>query len=99
MIASLNRFLLATAVADGLVKIGVPFRETHHFSGRMVIKSEELGILMDQLSLEQLQAFDSRFPGDIKDLFTTRVVSRQGMPKMAPAEQACMSRVRSSRPC
>lgn len=35
----------------------------------MLTKSEELGILMDQLSLEQLQAFDSRFPDDIKDIF------------------------------
>ncbi|KAI7769817.1 hypothetical protein ACKAV7_008092 [Fusarium commune] len=69
MIASLNPFLLATDVADALVKIGVPFRETHHISGRVVAKSEELGIPMDQLSLEQLQAIDSRFPDDIKDVF------------------------------
>lgn len=69
MMASLNPFLLATDVADALVKIGVPFRETHHISGRVVAKSEELGIPMDQLSLEQLQAIDGRFPDDIKDVF------------------------------
>ncbi|KAH7204590.1 L-Aspartase-like protein [Fusarium oxysporum] len=69
MIASLNPFLLATDVADALVKIFVPFRETHHISGRVVAKSEELGIPMDQLSLEQLQAIDSRFPDNIKDVF------------------------------
>ncbi|KAM5511998.1 argininosuccinate lyase [Fusarium oxysporum f. sp. phaseoli] len=55
MIASLNPFLLATDVADALVKIVVP--------------SEELGIPMDQLSLEQLQAIDRRFPDNIKDVF------------------------------
>lgn len=69
MIASLNPFLLTTDVADALVKIVVPFRETHHISGRVVAKSEELGIPMDQLSLEQLQAIDSRFPDNIKDVF------------------------------
>ncbi|KAF5616286.1 Argininosuccinate lyase [Fusarium sp. NRRL 52700] len=69
MIASLNSSLLATDVADALVKIGVPFREAHHISGRVVAKSEELGITMDQLSLEQLQTIDSRFPDDIKDVF------------------------------
>lgn len=69
MRASLNPFLLATDVADVLVKIGVPFRETHHISGRVVAKSEELGIPMDELSLEQLQEIDSRFPDDIKDIF------------------------------
>ncbi|KAF0634747.1 hypothetical protein FPSE5266_01838 [Fusarium pseudograminearum] len=69
MRASLNPFLLATDVADALVRLGVPFRETHHISGRVVAKSEELGIPMDQLSLEQLQAIDSRFPDNIKDVF------------------------------
>ncbi|KAF5989840.1 argininosuccinate lyase [Fusarium bulbicola] len=37
--------------------------------GRVVAKSEELGITMDQLSLEQLQTIDSRFPDNIKDVF------------------------------
>ncbi|ENH67476.1 Putative argininosuccinate lyase [Fusarium oxysporum f. sp. cubense race 1] len=69
MIASLNPFLLTTDVADALVKIVVPFRETHHISGRVVAKSKELGIPMDQLSLEQLQAIHSRFPDNIKDVF------------------------------
>ncbi|KAM0396618.1 hypothetical protein ACHAQC_004122 [Fusarium culmorum] len=69
MRASLNPFLLATDVADALVRLGVPFRETHHISGRVVAKSEELGIPMDQLSLEQLQAIDSRFPDNIEDVF------------------------------
>jgi argininosuccinate lyase len=69
MIASLNSSLLATDVADALVKISVPFREAHYISGRVVAKSEELGITMDQLSLEQLQTIDSRFPDNIKDVF------------------------------
>ncbi|CAG7564737.1 unnamed protein product [Fusarium equiseti] len=69
MVASLNPFLLATDIADVLVRLGVPFRETHHISGRVVAKSEELGIPMDQLSVEQLQAIDSRFPDSIKDVF------------------------------
>ncbi|KAF5530549.1 argininosuccinate lyase [Fusarium mexicanum] len=69
MIASLNSSLLATDVADALVKINVPFCEAHHISGRVVAKSEELGITMDQLSLEQLQTIDSRFPDNIKDVF------------------------------
>ncbi|KAF5250311.1 hypothetical protein FANTH_4511 [Fusarium anthophilum] len=70
MTASLNSSLLATDVADALVKISMPFREAHHISGRVVAKSEELGITMDQLSLEQLQTIDSRFPDNIKDVFS-----------------------------
>lgn len=69
MLAALDPFLLATDIADFLVRKGVPFRETHHISGRVVAKSEELGIPMDKLSLEQLKAIDDRFTEDVMATF------------------------------
>lgn len=69
MLAALDPTLLATDIADFLVRKGVPFRETHHVSGRVVAKSEELGVPIDQLSLEQLKAIDDRFTDDIMDIF------------------------------
>jgi argininosuccinate lyase len=69
MMAALDPFMLATDLADYLVRKGVPFRETHHISGRCVAKSEELGIPMNELSLEQLQAIDSRFREDVSQAF------------------------------
>lgn len=69
MLAALDPFMLATDVAERLTKLGVPFRETHHIAGRCVAKSEELGIPMNELTLEQLKAIDSRFPDDIKEIF------------------------------
>ncbi|KAL7894474.1 argininosuccinate lyase C-terminal domain-containing protein [Trichoderma sp. TUCIM 5745] len=56
-------------LADFLVRKGVPFRETHHISGRVVAKSEELGVPMDKLSLEQLKAIDDRFTDDVMHIF------------------------------
>ena len=78
MLAALDPTLLATDLADFLVRKGVPFRETHHISGQVVAKSEELGIPMDQLSLEQLKAIDDRFSKDVMDTFNyeTSVESR-----------------------
>ncbi|KAJ2973476.1 hypothetical protein NUW58_g8927 [Xylaria curta] len=78
MLAALDPTLLATDLADFLVRKGVPFRETHHVSGRVVAKSEELGIPMDTLSLEQLKAIDNRFTDDVMDIFNyeTSVESR-----------------------
>ncbi|KYK57391.1 argininosuccinate lyase [Drechmeria coniospora] len=70
MRAALDPFMLATDVADYLVLKGVPFRETHHTSGRCVAKSEELGIPMNELSLEQFKAIDHRFEEDIFDAFS-----------------------------
>ncbi|KAL7783844.1 L-Aspartase-like protein [Trichoderma ceciliae] len=69
MNAALDPFMLATNVADYLVRKGVPFRETHHISGRCVAKSKETGIPMSELSFEQLKAIDSRFEEDIAEAF------------------------------
>lgn len=69
MLAALDPFMVATDLAEKLTKLGVPFRETHHISGRCVAKSEELGIPMNELTLEQLKAIDSRFPDDVMSVF------------------------------
>ena len=57
--------MLATDLADYLVRKGVPFRETHHISGACVRKAEEQKISLDSLTLEQLQAIDPRFESDV----------------------------------
>ncbi|KAK3348182.1 argininosuccinate lyase [Neurospora tetraspora] len=66
---SLDPFMLATDLADYLVRKGVPFRETHHISGRCVALSEQTGIPMDKLSYEQLKGIDARFEEDISKVF------------------------------
>ncbi|SPO05350.1 probable argininosuccinate lyase [Cephalotrichum gorgonifer] len=69
MRAALDGFMLATDLADYLVRKGVPFRETHHISGRCVALSEETGTPMAELSYEQLKGIDARFGEDVRDVF------------------------------
>ncbi|RMZ77514.1 hypothetical protein DV737_g4341, partial [Chaetothyriales sp. CBS 132003] len=69
MEAALDKTMLATDVAEWLVRKGCPFREAHHISGRVVALSEKLEVPMDKLTLEQLQAIDSRFTADITEAF------------------------------
>jgi len=69
MKASLDPFMLATDLADYLVRKGVPFRETHHISGQCVAHSEKTGTPMDQMKLADFQNIDSRFGPDILDVF------------------------------
>lgn len=69
MLASLSPDMLATDLADYLVRKGVPFRETHHISGQVVALAENTSTPMDKLSFEQLQGVDSRFEKDILDVF------------------------------
>lgn len=69
MKAALDPFMLATDVADYLVLKGVPFRETHHISGRVVALSEKTGTPMNELTYEQMRSVDERFEEDIKATF------------------------------
>ena len=75
LISTLCPEMLATDLADYLVRKGVPFRETHHISGAVVRFAEENSITIDSLTLEQLQQIDSRFEADVKDVwdYTTSV--------------------------
>ena len=51
----------ATDLADWLVgQAGVPFREAHHISGRAVAAAEAAGKSLDELTLDELKAIDSR---------------------------------------
>lgn len=69
MEAALDKTMLATDIAEWLVRNGCPFREAHHISGRVVALSEKTEVSMDKLTLEQLQAIDSRFTADITEAF------------------------------
>ena len=54
-------FPTATDLADWLVReAGLPFREAHHVTGRVVKLAEDTGVGLDGLSLEQLQSIDAR---------------------------------------
>jgi len=56
--------LTATDLADYLVKKGVPFRETHHISGRAVALAEKRGIDLSKLTLDELKSIDERIEAD-----------------------------------
>lgn len=66
MTAALAPEMLATEIADYLVRKGVPFREGHHISGRVVALAEQTGVPMDTLSLDQLKNVDARFGDDVQ---------------------------------
>jgi len=53
--------MLATDLAEFLVRKGVPFRETHHVSGAAVKLSEDCGVPLNALTLAQLQSLHPLF--------------------------------------
>ena len=58
-------FANATDCADYLVKRGVPFRDAHAVSGRLVAHCLEKGCALDDLSLEELRTFSPAFEQDV----------------------------------
>ncbi|CAN0414600.1 unnamed protein product, partial [Laminaria digitata] len=61
--------MLATDLADYLVRKGVPFRETHHISGAAVKMSEDRGVPLDSLTPSDLRTLHSAFEDDVQDIW------------------------------
>ena len=54
-------FATATDLADFLVRtLGIPFREAHHLTGRIVAEAERRGCALEQVPLEAMQAIEPR---------------------------------------
>jgi argininosuccinate lyase len=61
-------YATATDLADWLVRtLGLPFREAHHVTGRIVAAAEAKGLPLEKLSLADLQAVS---PAITKDVFS-----------------------------
>jgi argininosuccinate lyase len=59
-------YATATDLADWLVrKLGMPFREAHHVTGRLVAKAAENTIGLEALSLAEMQAIEPRISDEI----------------------------------
>lgn len=69
LLSALSPEMLATDLADYLVRKGVPFRETHHIAGAAVRIAEENHVPLDQLTLPQLQSIDNRIEADVTSVW------------------------------
>jgi len=65
--AASDPMLLATDLADWLVKQGVPFRHAHELVGKAVAESIATGVPLDQLDLP---AIDPAYTADAKSVFS-----------------------------
>jgi argininosuccinate lyase len=86
--------MLATDLAEYLVRKGVPFRETHHVSGAAVKMAEDKGVPLSSLSVADLQSIHPLFADDVVKVGSEVVlgcVARSGSqlpqhnPKVSPA--------------
>ena len=69
MAQQLEPNLLATDLADYLVKQGLPFRQAHHLVGEVVQLAENRNVPLTALSLADLQSVSDKFGADATAVF------------------------------
>jgi argininosuccinate lyase len=77
----------ATDLADHLVqKLGIPFRESHKISGKIVAKAAKAGIPLEKMTLKEMQAVDPRITKDALSVLSAdhSVASRKSYGGTAP---------------
>lgn len=62
--------ILATDFADYLVHKGIPFREAHSITGKVVKYADQQSMEIHQLSLADLKSMDSRIEDDVSEWLT-----------------------------
>ena len=84
-------YSVATDLADWLVrKVGLPFREAHHVTGRLVGIAADKGVDLDKLSLQEMQAVEPRIERGVYRVLTVEasVAARKSLGGTAPANVA-----------
>ena len=86
MRAALDPAMLATDVAEYLVRKGLPFREAHHLAGQSVALAEKKGVKLDALSRTDWRSISEQFGADIAAVFNFEksVASRDVVGGTAP---------------
>jgi len=67
--AAADPALLATDLADALVRNGMPFRQAHQIVGAAVAAAARLGRPLDQLTPQQWQEIAPAFEGGVLEVF------------------------------
>jgi argininosuccinate lyase len=81
-------FATATDLADWLVReAGVPFREAHHITGKVVKLAEGKGVTLADLTVDDLTVVDARIDARVFDVLSidASVASRKSYGGTAPS--------------
>lgn len=86
-LASQRGFSTATDLADWLVQnLGIPFRQCHSISGKIVRMAEEKNCRLDELTLEEMQSVESKISVKVFDVLSVEksVESRTSLGGTSP---------------
>ena len=81
MASALRDDLLATELADYLVRQGLPFRQGHHIVGQAVRLAGERGCGLRDLTVDDYRALSPHFGTDVHDVLDfRRAIERRSVP-------------------
>lgn len=93
--AASSGYSTATDLADWLVReLGLPFRDAHHVTGRIVALAEEKGLLLHKVALEDMREIEPRIHSEIFSVLSVEksVRSRKSFGGTAPQNVARMAK-------
>ena len=88
-------YLLATDLADYLVKKGEAFRKAHGIVARLVTYAMENSVSLDQLSLKDYQRFSPLFTDDVYQVTITSSISARNTTGGTSAGQVALALARA----
>ncbi len=92
-----NGFTNATDVADYLVNHGVPFRDAHGISGRLVLRCIAQDKALEELTLEEYREESPVFDEDIYEAISLRTCVGRRLTKGAPGQASMKQAVDENR--
>lgn len=92
-----NGFTNATDAADYLVNRGVPFRDAHSISGRLVLKCIAQGKALDELTLEEFREESEVFEADIYEAISMKTCVEKRLTLGAPGMEAMQTEIERNR--
>ena len=94
-LAAQRGYSTATDLADWLVReIGMPFRDAHHVTGRIVKLAEDKGVGLDALSLAEMRSVEPRISDAVFSVLSVEnsVASRRSFGGTAPENVVAAAR-------
>jgi argininosuccinate lyase len=97
MRAALGEDLLATDLAEYLVRKGLPFRQAHHVVGTAVRMAGEQGMTLSALPLDTLRTLSPLFDTDVSAVFDFDASVARRKTTGGPAPEAVKAQIESAR--
>jgi argininosuccinate lyase len=97
MAAAIDDTMLATDLADYLVRRGVPFRQAHHAAGKAVRRALDLGVPLSAMPLDEYRKIHESFAEDFILVFDRAKMLERRTAKGGTAPSAVKTQIESAK--